>query len=660
MKKYKLMKSKSTKKIFLIMILFLIINGVNISTNKTIANADDDQIMFWLNDGKNGNNADYVNQSITVPIGTLVGLGCHNTSTTDRKISVWSPDGNTRLIQFDGVAANAISWIDNNYWGPLNWRVGEYKFNTAGVYIVKITNVAVGKEYSRQTVTVQPKDSSAPSCSNGSPTGTTYTNNSNYSVTTKVTATDSGSGMKNVKFDAWFGAWVSQFSSKSITTSTNNVYSTTYSLSEIKNSSNGAINNGDGTYTFCGWAYDNNGNDIKFDLGTVILDTVAPTAGTVTLKKNSSAGTAYTSGTWTTTDVYVKLNNGSDALSGHASTNYKVTGASTISTTTGDNTLSTEGTSSITVTTKDNAGNVATNSYTVNIDKTSPTINSLIQNNSSWTNTEVILTGKAKDATAGINAYAFTTSSTVPSTWTSIAATISEVTHTYSVTQNGTYYYWVKDQAGNTKPKSIEITNIDTTKPTVSSFTMIEWTNQDSIKVDLTATDTESKIQKVVFKAWTGTGDKRTEKVITNSSTNDTFTTSTTFKFVDIVNGTTGVPTNVNGEYYIEASVYDNAGNRTDVAYKTVYYDTLAPINGSVTINNDAKYTNTQNVTLNLHAEDSGSGVGYVSISNTTTVGTVYDAYSTTKSWTLTTGDGVKTVYVVYKDRAGNATATTF
>ena len=35
-----------------------------------------------------------------------------------------------------------------------------------------------------------------------------------------------------------------------------------------------------------------------------------------------------------------------------------------------------------------------------------------------------------------------------------------------------------------------------------------------------------------------------------------------------------------------------------------------------------------------------------------------WQAYSTTKSWTLTKGAGKKTVYIQYKDQAGNVSAT--
>jgi hypothetical protein len=98
---------------------------------------------------------------------------------------------------------------------------------------------------------------------------------------------------------------------------------------------------------------------------------------------------------------------------------------------------------------------------------------------------------------------------------------------------------------------------------------------------------------------------------------------------------------------------YDEVGNRT---WKTVG-DTTPPT-GSITINGGATYTNSSSVTLALSATDP-SGVSQMCISNTTTCST-WETYAASKSWTLTTGDGGKTVYAWFKDTAGNADATPY
>ena len=64
-----------------------------------------------------------------------------------------------------------------------------------------------------------------------------------------------------------------------------------------------------------------------------------------------------------------------------------------------------------------------------------------------------------------------------------------------------------------------------------------------------------------------------------------------------------------------------------------------------------------RNVTLTLSATDALTGVTQMRFSNTGTSYSAAEAYATTKAWTLTTGAGTKTVYVQYKDAAGNWSA---
>jgi len=84
--------------------------------------------------------------------------------------------------------------------------------------------------------------------------------------------------------------------------------------------------------------------------------------------------------------------------------------------------------------------------------------------------------------------------------------------------------------------------------------------------------------------------------------------------------------------------------------------DTTAPT-GTITINNNAQYSKTTSVNLTLSATDSGSGMGsgaQMQFSNDNVNWSTPQAYATTKSWTFTGVDGTKTVYVKFKDVAGN------
>ncbi len=77
------------------------------------------------------------------------------------------------------------------------------------------------------------------------------------------------------------------------------------------------------------------------------------------------------------------------------------------------------------------------------------------------------------------------------------------------------------------------------------------------------------------------------------------------------------------------------------------------PPAGSVQINGGATYSNTTAVTLSLLATDSGSGVSQMCFQNEGGVWSSWEPYAASKSWTLNSGDGAKTVYVQFKDNAG-------
>jgi hypothetical protein len=87
--------------------------------------------------------------------------------------------------------------------------------------------------------------------------------------------------------------------------------------------------------------------------------------------------------------------------------------------------------------------------------------------------------------------------------------------------------------------------------------------------------------------------------------------------------------------------------------------DTVLP-KGTIAINGDAASTASRSVTLRLAASDPSPASGVDSMrfrKGGTTTWSSWAAYSTSTPWTLTAGAGTKTVYVQYKDRAGNISA---
>jgi len=90
-----------------------------------------------------------------------------------------------------------------------------------------------------------------------------------------------------------------------------------------------------------------------------------------------------------------------------------------------------------------------------------------------------------------------------------------------------------------------------------------------------------------------------------------------------------------------------------EAALRATSADTTAPT-GSVAINGGAAVTKTALVTLAITGSDA-SGVAQMCVSNAATC-TAFEAFAPTKTWTLASGDGKKTVTVVLRDRLGNTT----
>jgi PKD repeat protein len=99
----------------------------------------------------------------------------------------------------------------------------------------------------------------------------------------------------------------------------------------------------------------------------------------------------------------------------------------------------------------------------------------------------------------------------------------------------------------------------------------------------------------------------------------------------------------------------DEFGN-AETPHKTlinVELDKTAPF-GSIQINNQANYTRSIYVTLTLTADDVLSGVKQVRFSNDGVWDNeTWETLTSTKNWTLTLGDGMKTVYYQIMDNAG-------
>ncbi len=116
------------------------------------------------------------------------------------------------------------------------------------------------------------------------------------------------------------------------------------------------------------------------------------------------------------------------------------------------------------------------------------------------------------------------------------------------------------------------------------------------------------------------------------------------------------------GNNMVLVKAYDKVGNSVSKAWNFLV-DTYPP-QGALLINNGADISHSAYVSLNLQAQDAVTGVEAVFISNDGVFDTEYNhpyAYaSVIKDWLLASPDvdGVKAVFVKFKDGAGNISAT--
>ena len=128
------------------------------------------------------------------------------------------------------------------------------------------------------------------------------------------------------------------------------------------------------------------------------------------------------------------------------------------------------------------------------MDVTAPTVTLSLSDETTWTKSKT-LTMNFSDNDSGLAGYAVTTTETTPTTWTSISGT--SVSKTQSITKNGTYYVWVKDNRGLINNVNILINKIDALKPQIDFDIK---SDGGSIEIDASkSVDNESGIAKYEY-----------------------------------------------------------------------------------------------------------------------------------------------------------------
>jgi|GEM_PF-1652412 len=113
------------------------------------------------------------------------------------------------------------------------------------------------------------------------------------------------------------------------------------------------------------------------------------------------------------------------------------------------------------------------------------------------------------------------------------------------------------------------------------------------------------------------------------------------------------------GTYIATFTVTDSDGDADNKSVTvTVAVPDTTPPTGGVIINSGANITPSRNVTLKLSATDPEGPVAGMKLSNDGKIWSGELTYAASQQWVLSTGDGAKTVYVIFKDACGNWMST--
>ncbi|MFX1566988.1 MAG: hypothetical protein ACFFCV_01325 [Promethearchaeota archaeon] len=356
---------------------------------------------------------------------------------------------------------------------------------------------------------------------------------------------------------------------------------------------------------------------------SIILDTTAPT-GSIIINDDD---------TWTnTTSVMLSLTYG-DATSGVLEVRYRNEGdAWTAWETAGDSRawtlLSGDGTKTVYYEIRDNAYLISQFNDSIILDTTAPTGSIIINDDDTWTNTtSVSLSLTYGDATSGVLEVRYRNEGDSWTPWEAVGDT--KVWTLLSGDGMKTVYYEIRDNAYLISQFNDSIV-LDTTAPTGSIIINDDdiWTNTTSVMLSLTYGDTTSGVLEVRYRneggswtAWETAGDSRAWTLLSGD-------------------GTKTVYYEIRDNAYLISQFNDS-----------IILDTTAPT-GSIIINDDDTWTNTTSVMLSLTYGDATSGVLEVRYRNEGGSWTAWEAVGDSRSWTLLSGDGTKTVYYEIRDNA--------
>jgi|GEM_PF-3580818 len=277
----------------------------------------------------------------------------------------------------------------------------------------------------------------------------------------------------------------------------------------------------------------------------------------------------------------------------------------------------------------------AATSVAVTLDTVRPTGSININSGAVYASSQTVtLNLSATDSRTGVNTMSFSTNGV---SW--MAPVAYAVSKAFALPAgDGVKRVYVKyyDKAGHVSATYSKTIILDTLPPTgtIKINGGVQFIKQAAVTLNLAAADAGSGLSQMSF-----------------STNGTTWTTAEAYAVSRAWTFSSG-----DGNKTVYVKFLDKSGKWSTPGSVTVLLDTVIPT-GSIAINSGALYTNSTAVTLNLLAADAASGMNSMSFSIDNVNWTATEAYAASRAFTLAAGDGKKTIYVKYYDKAGNVSA---
>jgi hypothetical protein len=313
---------------------------------------------------------------------------------------------------------------------------------------------------------------------------------------------------------------------------------------------------------------------------------------------------------------------------------------------------------------QDHAGNWgASAGVTVTVDTKAPGSNTPSPHKSPWVTSTVVYTWDDSSDAFGISGYRVNITNTAGYTaffWVESSPSLA-LTFTEALTEGAGYYARVQavDGVGNIGEWSGSSTVVtpDLKAPSISDPNIVRSDSTYFCVSDLTLFYTNTMTSTKIFYVEGYASDVGPSDLDKATFSRAFDQTPLTYTF-----SLSSRPAPFSGNYQVSpgatesgritVTVYDKAGNAAFQVY-TYTLDGDPPYTGSVTIAGGAEYVSSTAVSLALSSADAGCGVGRMCIANAASC-SAWENYATSRSWNLTDSDGVKTVYVWFRDYLSN------